>query len=218
MNAQPTALVVVTHHRADSFTAHIADLVTARLKAAGYAIDLLDLQAEGFDPRMTVADQPDWGDRDKAYSEEVQRHERRLLAADVIIPVFPIYWFHLPALLKGWIDRVWNYGFAYGRSKPRLAGRKMLWIGLAGATADDPTAPMMQEGLDAALRDSISYYCGITEAAVEILFDAESQPQSIDENGLLHIGKAIEGEAFKAHFAKLENQAVESVEKFLALS
>ena len=216
--SNPTALVVVAHHRADSLTAHIAAKVAWRLKEAGYEIDLLDLRAEGFDPRMTEADQPDWNDRDKVYSEEAQRHQRRLLDADVIIPVFPIYWFHVPALLKGWIDRVWNYGFAYGRSKPRLAGRKMLWIGLAGATATDPTAPVMQEALEGLLRDGVSYYCGVSEAAVEILFDAESQPQTVDEDGILHIGEAIEGEAFAAHFAELDNQAVESVEKFLALA
>jgi putative NADPH-quinone reductase len=48
-----------------------------------------------------------------------------------------VYWQNVPAILKGWIDRVWNYGFAYGRSRPRLAGKRMLWLSLAGATADD---------------------------------------------------------------------------------
>ncbi len=75
----------------------------------------------------------------------------RILDADVIVAVFPVYWQSVPAVLKGWIDRVWNYGFAYGRSKPRLAGKRILWLGPAGATADDPIAQGMQSVLEATL-------------------------------------------------------------------
>ena len=57
MNANPTALVVVAHHRRDSLTVHIAGQVTARLKESGYAVDVLDLEADriqnlNFDPKM----------------------------------------------------------------------------------------------------------------------------------------------------------------------
>lgn len=218
MNAGPTALVVVAHHRADSLTAHIAGQVAKRLETAGYRIDLLNLHGEDADPRMTVADQPDWNDRDKVYSDEALRHQERLLAADVVIPVFPVYWFSIPAVLKGWIDRMWGYGFAYGRSRPRLGGKRMLWLGLAGAPADDPTAPMMQEAMDGQLRDGISFYCGMAEAAVELLFNSDGQPQSTDAEGNLVMGRALEGTERDAHYAELDRQAVERVEKFLALS
>lgn len=217
MNENPTALVVVAHHRRDSLTVHIADQVTARLKEAGYAVDVLDLHAEDFDPLMTVADQPDWDDRDKVYSEPAQAHQRRILAADAIIPVFPIYWFSVPAVLKGWIDRVWGYGFAYGRSKPRLAGKKMLWLGLGGAADDDESVPAMQEAMDTTLRDGVSRYCGIDEAAVEMLLNAEAQPQTIDEHGNLVVGEAMSGEARRAHYAELDRRARDHVAKFLGL-
>jgi NAD(P)H dehydrogenase (quinone) len=211
-----TALVVVAHHRADSLTARIGDVVAARLKEAGYAIDLLNLQAEGFDPRMTVADQPDWDDRDKAYSPEVQSHMDRITAADLIVPVFPVYWNAPPALLKGWIDRVWNYGFSYGRSKPRLAGRRMLWIGTAGAAEGDEYWASLQNILDLTLRDGVSYYNGITEAAVEVLPDAEGEPQIVDGAGNFTKGEALTGEQRTAHYRALEQRAIERVEKFLA--
>jgi putative NADPH-quinone reductase len=213
---RPTALVVVAHHRADSLTAHIADVAAERLEAAGYRVDLLDLRAEGFDPRMTVADQPDWGDRDKRYSDEVHRHMDRILAADLVIPVFPVYWFSVPALLKGWIDRVWNYGIAYGRSKPRLAGKRMLWIGLAGADESDGVAPMMQEVLDRQLSDGISYYCGMAESAVAILYGSEGEPQQTDEYGGLVIGEELTDEQRAAHYAAFDRNAAEVVDKFAA--
>lgn len=214
----PTALVVVAHHRADSLTAHIGDVVAARLKEAGYAIDLLDLQAEGFDPRMTVADQPDWDDREKVYSPEVQAHMERILAADVIVPVFPVYWNSLPALLKGWIDRVWNYGFAYGRSKPRLAGKRMLWLGLAGAADGDDFSAWMHETLDRVLREGISFYNGITESEVAVLHDAEGESQIVDADGNFSKGEALSGEERAAHYAAMDRTAAAHVERFLKLA
>ncbi|MEV0063022.1 NAD(P)H oxidoreductase [Nocardia sp. NPDC050718] len=210
------ALVVLSHHRRDSLTAHIADLSAARLVAGGYEVDLLDLHAEGFDPRMTVADQPDWGHRDKEYSAETEAHMRRLLAADVVVVVFPVYWQSPPAILKGWIDRVWNYGFAYGRSKPRLAGKRVLWVGLAGATADDAIVPGMQAVLEGLLSEGLAYYSGFADSRVRLLPDAEEQPQSLDAEGNLLIGEAISGDARTAHYAAFDAMAAGFVDEFLA--
>ncbi|MET9735109.1 NAD(P)H oxidoreductase [Streptomyces sp. NPDC006458] len=210
-----TALVVVAHHRSDSLTAHTARRAAARLEAAGYRIDLLDLHAEGFDPRMTVEDQPDWGNREKTYSEETHAHMRRILDADVVVAVFPVYWQSVPAVLKGWIDRVWNYGFAYGRSKPRLAGKRMLWLGLAGATADDPLAQGMRSVLEANLSEGIAIYCGFSHSTVGLLLDAEERPQRVDAEGNLHVGDAVAGAERKAQYADFDRRTLEFVEGFL---
>ncbi len=129
---------------------------------------------------MTEADQPDWGNREKTYSREVRDHMRRVLEADVVVAVFPVYWQSVPAVLKGWIDRVWNYGFAYGRSKPRLAGKRMLWLALAGAAADDPVTEGMHSLLEANLSEGIAYYCGFSHSQVGLLPDAEDRPQRVD--------------------------------------
>ncbi|NKY57416.1 NAD(P)H oxidoreductase [Nocardia flavorosea] len=211
-----TALVVVAHPRPDSLTAHIARLTTRRLTDAGYRIDLLDLTAENFDPRMTEADLPDWNNREKTYSPEVESHMRRVLAADVIVAVFPVYWMQVPAILKGWIDRVWNYGFAYGRSKPRLAGKRMLWLGLAGAADDDEVVGLMQQALSAQLDDGIAYYCGLTHSAVGLLPGAEEKPQRLDADGTLLLDEALTGTARDAHYAALEARAAGFVDDFLA--
>ncbi|THV30255.1 NAD(P)H oxidoreductase [Glycomyces paridis] len=215
MTTEPTALVVVSHHRTDSLTVHIGDVVAARLKEAGYAVDLLNLHEEGFDPRMTVADQPDWDDRDKVYSPEVQSHMDRILAADLVVPVFPVYWNSAPALLKGWIDRVWNYGFSYGRSRPRLTGKRMLWLGLAGATAGDEFAAWMKETLGRVLLEGVSHYNGITDAALEVLHDAEGEPQIVDAAGNLTKGPALTDAQRTAHYEELDRLAAAHVAAFL---
>lgn len=210
-----TALVVVAHPRPDSLTAHIAALTARRLTAAGYRIDLLDLHAEGFDPRMTADDLPEWGNRDKIYSAEVEDHMRRVLAADIIVAVFPVYWVQVPAILKGWIDRVWNYGFAYGRSKPRLAGKRALWLGLAGAAHDDGIVDIMRESLSAQLDDGVAYYCGLAMSSVGLLPGAEEKQQRLDSEGKLLLDDAFTGAERAAHYTALENRALGIVDDFL---
>ncbi|MFF7178023.1 NAD(P)H oxidoreductase [Streptomyces sp. NPDC008121] len=211
-----TALVVIAHHRSDSLTAHTARRAAARLEAAGYRIDTLDLHAEGFDPRMNTSDQPDWGNREKPYSDEAHAHMRRILDADVVVAVFPVYWQSVPAILKGWIDRVWNYGFAYGRSKPRLAGKRILWLGLAGATGDDPIVAGMQTVLETNLSEGIAYYCGFSRSTVGLLTDAEERPQLVDADGNLLVGEAVSGAEREAQYTDLDRRAGEFVEKFIA--
>ncbi|MBL1078599.1 NAD(P)H oxidoreductase [Nocardia sp. 2] len=214
--SQRTALVVVAHHRTDSLTAHIGRRTVAQLEAAGYRIDFLDLHAEGFDPRMNIEDQPDWGNREKPYSDEAQAHMQRVLAADIVVAVFPVYWMSVPAVLKGWIDRVWNYGFAYGRSKPRLAGKRMLWLGLGGIAGDDAALPAMQEALDGQLNAGIAYYCGFSHSMVGLLPDAEERPQRLDAAGNLNIGDAISGIERDDHYVEFDRKAAGFVEEFLA--
>ncbi|MFI6576645.1 NAD(P)H oxidoreductase [Nocardiopsis sp. NPDC050513] len=180
-NHEPTALVVVSHHRPDSLTAVVGERAAARLAAAGYRVDLLDLHAEGFDPRNRVEDEPDYDDRDRTYSDEVHAHFRRVRAADVVVPVFPVWWFGLPALLKGWFDRVWNYGLAYGRRESGMADKRMLWLGLAGLTARDPNADLITGLLDGPLRRGISEFCGILDVRTAVLFDSEGQDLTGEE-------------------------------------
>nr|WP_093617230.1 NAD(P)H oxidoreductase [Streptomyces indicus] len=167
-----TALLVLAHPRTDSLTAELTRRAQLRLEAKGFTVDLLDLYQEGFDPRLGPEDEPDWADRDKPYSAEVQAHMRRIEAADVMVIVFPLWWFGPPAILKGWIDRVWNHGFAYGRSTPRLAGKRMLWL----TAVSYPEADFLSLGWDRTvthvLRTGISEYCGITDTAVHFLYDS----------------------------------------------
>ncbi|MFD7321143.1 NAD(P)H oxidoreductase [Streptomyces sp. NPDC059875] len=166
-------LLVHAHPRPDSLTAQVADLVHARLKDGGGTVDVLDLYAEGFDPVLHPADEPDWEDREKTYTPEVHAHMDRILAADDIVIVFPVWWMAPPAVLKGWIDRVWNYGFAYGRSRPRLASKRMLWLALMGNPLEEIEQLGLDTVLDTQLRVGVSEYCGIRDTSVRIVYGTE---------------------------------------------
>ncbi|MFD0206971.1 MULTISPECIES: NAD(P)H oxidoreductase [Saccharothrix] len=164
------ALLVVAHPRIDSLTGLVAARLEDDLTARGVDVDLMNLHAERFDPRLTPEDEPDWADRDKVYSAEVRAHMDRISAADLLVVVFPVWWFAPPAILKGWIDRVWNYGFAYGRSQARLAGKRMRWIGLAGESRETFDEHGMADLMDRQLRVGISNYCGISDASLTLLY------------------------------------------------
>ena len=80
-------------------------------KAAGHSAELADLHAEGFDPRWTMADIE--SDDGAATPKDILHEQARIARAHAICFVFPLYWWGMPAMTKGWIDRVWSWGWAY---------------------------------------------------------------------------------------------------------
>ena len=105
-------LVVYAHPLSDSFAAALRDAVVAQLQAAGHEIDHCDLYAEGFDPVLTAPER-------RAYNTAtpdltaVAAHIARLRAAEALVLCFPTWWYGMPAILKGWFDRVWTNEVAF---------------------------------------------------------------------------------------------------------
>ena len=99
------ALVLYCHPREGSFTAAVRDVVLERLAAAGGEARLRDLYAEGFAPVLTGAEWDGYLDS-PANIAPVARDVEDLRWADTLIFVYPTWWYGLPALLKGWLDRV----------------------------------------------------------------------------------------------------------------
>tara|TARA_B100000674_G_scaffold348445_1_gene291770 strand:- start:6639 stop:7196 length:558 start_codon:yes stop_codon:yes gene_type:complete len=151
----------MAHPRPDSLTGQIAQAVIEGLQAAGHETELADLYAEGFDPLILPADEPDQTTDNKIYSEAVQSEIERLERNQGVILVFPIWWWSFPAMLKGWIDRVWNKDVAYGSRT--LEHKRALAIGLSAS--DGPT--YAKRGYDTAIETQIVTgifnYCGIAD-------------------------------------------------------
>ena len=162
-------LVVFDHPRRDSFCGAVLDSLLGGLRAAGHAAEIADLRAEGFDPRLPPADEPDWEDADKVYSDAVVAEQARMLRNDALAFVFPVWWWSLPATTKGWIDRVWNNGWAYGART--LPHKKALLLGTAAGSAKS----YAKRGYDQAMRVQVvtgmMEYCGIPESELHLLFD-----------------------------------------------
>jgi len=99
------ALVVYCHPKSDSFNSAVLQLVLAKLKQAGAEIELADLYAEGFDPVLRAPELDAYLDC-PANQAPVARDVERLKWCDTLIFVYPTWWYGLPAMLKGWLDRV----------------------------------------------------------------------------------------------------------------
>jgi NAD(P)H dehydrogenase (quinone) len=99
------ALVVYCHPRPGSFTAAVRGVVIDKLNAASAEIRLRDLYAMGFEP-MLSADELEGYEVCPDNCAHVQAHVDDLRWCDTLIFVYPTWWYGLPAVLKGWLDRV----------------------------------------------------------------------------------------------------------------
>ena len=105
-------LVLFAHPLADSFAAALHRTVVAALRDAGHEVDDCDLYATGFDPVMTAAERRAHNSPNPDLSA-VENHVERLRAADAVVLCFPVWWYGMPAILKGYFDRVWVNGVAF---------------------------------------------------------------------------------------------------------
>lgn len=155
-----TVLIVHAHPEPTSLTRTLVGVAAETLGSAGHVVLQSDLYAMGWRAVYGEADFPVRADatrlnfvRESGHAFEhghqpadVVEEQRKLLAADLVILQFPLWWFGMPAIMKGWIDRVWAYGLAYGRhgqgnrfryGEGGLAGRRaMVSVTTGGPTAD----------------------------------------------------------------------------------
>jgi putative NADPH-quinone reductase len=113
-------LVLFAHPDPQSFDAALHLRVLEVLRRKGHEIDDCDLYAEGFEPVLSLEERRKYND-DQAAHPEVQRHIERLRAARGLIIVTPTWMYGMPAILKGYFDRVWLPGVAFTMvdGKPR---------------------------------------------------------------------------------------------------
>jgi NAD(P)H dehydrogenase (quinone) len=122
-------LVVHAHPVPTSYNAALHGAVVRRLGEAGHAVDDCDLYAEDFDPRLTAAERAGYHDVETNRGP-VSAHVERLLAAEALVLVYPVWNFGYPAILKGWFDRVFLPGVSFrlveGRVRPALTNIRRL--------------------------------------------------------------------------------------------
>ena len=176
-------LAVFAHPIVGSYPTAVLEAFQQPFRDAGYSVDVLDLHHEQFDPRFTKADHAHfWGG---PVPQDVQQMHRRVEAADRLAFIYPVYWWGMPALMKGWIERVFTGGWAYqfgtgveDRGTQDLPASLLpsiptFLLGIAGSTK----RTYAKYGYDAAMRTQIDVgtfaYCGITDVQSHLIFDIE---------------------------------------------
>ena len=176
-------LIVYAHPEPKSFNSAMKELAISVLKGQGHEVKISDLYDMNFKASLERNDFLELTNSDhvnyvtelkSAYekeklTEDIRKEQEKLLWADFIILQYPLWWFSVPAILKGWFDRVLATGFAwdFGRmyDKGLLVGKKaMLSVTTGGPQAI--YAPDAPHGWDInqvlyPVNHGVLYFCGI---------------------------------------------------------
>jgi NAD(P)H dehydrogenase (quinone) len=104
-------LLVYCHPNPESFTAAMRDRALATLGSGGHEVRLTDLYADEFDPAMSCDERRNH--KEPGVAPELERYADDLRWAQALVLVYPTWWSGQPAMLKGWVDRVWVAGVAW---------------------------------------------------------------------------------------------------------
>lgn len=164
-------LIVLDHPDPRSFSAAIAGQFMAGAAEAGHTTELADLHAEGFDPRWSMADIE--ADRAGQAPPDVIAEQDRIARADAVCFVFPLFWWGMPAMTKGWVDRVWSWGWAYDQlDDPDVSlqrARTGVFLIPAGARSDEMEAQGYTEAIETAWIKGTFGYFGFTRRDLVLL-------------------------------------------------
>lgn len=142
--------VVLAHPASGSLNAAIAQAYAETVRGQGQTVVVRDLYAMGFDPCLKAEEIP--GPGEPRFGPDVQAERAELADADAFVFVYPIWFNGPPAILKGYVDRVFGMGFgfrpAFGGTEPALTGRRLISFTTSGA----PDAWMNQTGALEGLR------------------------------------------------------------------
>ena len=127
----PKALVVLAHPERHSFNGAMADAAVETLRGLGYDVMFSDLYRLGFDPvsdrrNFASVKNPDYFKQQveedhatdhRSFVPALEAEIAKMEAADLMIWQFPLWWFSVPGILKGWVDKVFAFNRVYGRGR-----------------------------------------------------------------------------------------------------
>jgi NAD(P)H dehydrogenase (quinone) len=144
------ALLVTAHPYVESFNFALRTQAIELLNKLDWQVNTSDLYQQGFNPLLSSADFPNISEsvplslpkqqevshQQALFSHDINSEQSKLLAADLVILQFPLWWGSYPAILKGWIERVISRGYGYG-SNNLLSGKSVLLSVTTGGANDN---------------------------------------------------------------------------------
>jgi len=168
------ALVVLAQPKKPSFNTAIAEKVVESLESQGYLpVELIDLYNDNFNPVMPQEELP----RKFSFDETTLHYQERVQGADRVVFVYPDWWGGPPAIMKGFLDRVFRPGIAYGFREadfwdddaPGLFTRKRFDVFVttdAAETENTETWPPAQ-----VWKKNVLEFCGVNDAEVHVFWN-----------------------------------------------
>ncbi|WP_028595629.1 NAD(P)H-dependent oxidoreductase [Paenibacillus assamensis] len=193
-------LVISAHPNSDSFNHGVLDEAVSELQSLGHEIQIRDLYSLQFDPVMTVEDLAN--SKEGTARGDVLAEQELVQWADMLIVIYPLWWAGLPALLKGYIDRVFAYGFAYAMNdsglQKLLTGKKALLITTMGNSEAHYRQVGMFEALQKTIDEGIFDFVGIQVLEHRYFESVPTVDDTTRANMLEHVKELIRTHLFKS--------------------
>jgi NAD(P)H dehydrogenase (quinone) len=156
-------LIIYAHPNPESINGQFKQIISEHLEENGHEVEIRDLYQLGFDPVLSLEDVS--GQMIGRLSEDVKKEQEYIDWAESITFIHPIWWTGLPAIMKGYVDRVFSYGFAYrydqGVQKGLLTGKEAVIINTHGKSHEEYTSMGMDQALSLTSDKGIYSYCGL---------------------------------------------------------
>ena len=172
-------LIIYAHPNENSLNHQLLNTVVETLQSRNQEIVVRDLYTLDFDPVLSLADMQ--GQRMGKVSDDIKTEQEYITWAEQITFIYPIWWTGLPAMMKGYIDRVFSYGFAYrydqGIQKGLLTGKKTVIINTHGKSHEEYEQMGMDKALTLTSDKGIFIYSGL-EIIRHLFFDKADRATS----------------------------------------
>ncbi|MDN4523748.1 NAD(P)H-dependent oxidoreductase [Fictibacillus fluitans] len=156
-------LLLFCHPSSHSFNHALLEVYSKELEKSGHSVDVRNLYDLDFQPVLTESEYKN--SLEFRYEADVLKEQEYIAWCDRLALIYPVWWGGMPALLKGYIDRVFSYGFAYEldgeEPVPRLQGKSAVTICTTGTPSEIYDENGMHDAMDTARNVSIFEFCGI---------------------------------------------------------
>lgn len=186
-------LVIYAHPNPQSFNHAIFEKVTSTLKSRESEFRIIDLYSENFNVTLNAKDFETL--QKGKMPEDVQRYQQDIVWADKLIFIFPVWWWSYPAILKGFIDRVFLHGFAYtfdkNGLKKLLKNEKALIFMTTGGPKEEYEKNNVVQILQRPLSQGILSFCGIENSEFHIFYAVPSSTEEQRKSYLDEVEEAV---------------------------
>lgn len=191
MTKPARALIVYAHPNSQSFNHALLETTIQGLKAAKMEVRVRDLYAEGFDPVLSASDII--STKQGKIPEDIAREQAELIWATHLVLIYPIWWGDRPAILKGWFDRIFHYGFAHKGGQGLLVQEKALVLQTTGEPAAYYGAAEKIPYFHPTITEGTLHYCGIKDVHVHTFYAVpvvgkEQRQEMLEETGRIIAG------------------------------
>lgn len=174
-------LTVIDHHKPTSFTHAVAAAFREGAEAAGHTVETADLHAEGFDPVWTAGDDAQFADQ--PMPTDVLAYQARIERAQGLCMVFPLWWWGMPSMMKGWVDRVFSWNWAYNHTqdpdptRSPLYPKTCVFLVPAGSSPQEMERQGYAQALERIWPVGTMSYMGISEHRLHFLHGVEGKAE-----------------------------------------